>query len=243
MLVLLTSITSHEILADTVDIAAGDALDKCARELGIKGNVLAKSLEEHIDALPLSKRHEFDAINLRSRHNTYGLKIPYPFTGPNDLKVPHEVRFSFSPYLSTIQCFLKDKQGLDDHTIDLLRYKIQDAIFNHVVDRVAVALTRHKSKLAGVSDMVCSGGVAANRVLRSKLASKLPLELHFPSIEWCTDNAVMIGVAGIHMFEQLGVHSALTITPIRKWALSDLMTTGEYIKLDDLVLDRIMRVE
>ena len=45
MLVLLKSLTEHEIIVNVGDIAVGDSLDKCARELGMYGNMLGKELE------------------------------------------------------------------------------------------------------------------------------------------------------------------------------------------------------
>lgn len=48
MLVLSESVTKHTILANTMDIAIGDMLDKCARELGMHGSMLAKDLEQFI---------------------------------------------------------------------------------------------------------------------------------------------------------------------------------------------------
>ena len=46
MLVLLKSLTEHEIIVNVGDIAVGDSLDKCARELGMYGNMLGKELEK-----------------------------------------------------------------------------------------------------------------------------------------------------------------------------------------------------
>ena len=62
-----------------------------------------------------------------------------------------------------------------------------------------------KKKLAyaieqtGIKKLVCSGGVAANRLLRERLTDMgktSELEVSYPKMEFCTDNAAMIAYAG-----------------------------------------------
>lgn len=70
---------------------------------------------------------------------------------------------------------------------------------------------------------ICSGGVAANKRLREKLLTNLKIEelgtdkinFHFPDLSLCTDNAIMIGAAGIEIFEQLRLKTDLGFTPIK----------------------------
>ena len=111
-----------------------------------------------------------------------------------------------------------------------LAFKVQQKIFEHIVDRIKLAVDKNETLFANVNDIVLSGGVASNSTLRRMLKDGLNdkmkrpnLNFHFPEIALCTDNAIMIGVAGIEIYENLNVVSDLSITPIRKWPLDQLL--------------------
>lgn len=79
-----------------------------------------------------------------------------------------------------------------------------------------------------VSTLVVSGGVASNMFLRHLLRRTLDfrgfsdVDLVFPPVEFCTDNAAMIGWAGLEMYEA-GIRSDLDIGAVRKWPLDRLL--------------------
>lgn len=254
MLVLLKSISDHEIIINVNDIAAGDSLDKCARELGLYGNMLGKELETYVNEIPANLIQEFQGVNTKTRYNAYNLKLPMPFRGPRDLRYPESIQFSFASFLSSIQSYRKQHcngKPFDTKTNQLIAYKLQETLFDHIIDRVNVALVKHgidktlyqeaDGKLAGVRDIICSGGVAANKRLREMLATKLNVKkcldtepvFHFPDLALCTDNAVMIGVAGIEILEKLRIKSDLNILPIRKWPMNQLLEVDGWSKVSD----------
>lgn len=251
ILVLSKSISSHEIIIDLCDIAAGDAIDKCARELGLKGNLLGKELEKYVSEIPQSTKDVFGKVNTSSSANEFGLSFALPLRGPRNKKIPDSIIFTFAPFLSRVQHYISTNNGIDEAQKQFLAYKIQNTIFDHIVDRVNVALKKHgisksenplaDGKFDGVVDFICSGGVAANKSLRDKLANNLNNErtletkfnFHFPDLSLCTDNAVMIGVAGIEIFENLRIKSDLKILPIRKWPLNELLTQSGWEKVPD----------
>lgn len=251
MLVLLRAIDDHEILIDTCDIAVGDSIDKCARELGIKGNLLGKELEKYVDQIPVELKKEFDGISTESRNNEFEFKLKLPLRGPHNPVIPENIQFTFAPFLSSIQHYMMGNQ-LNERSKQFLSYKIQNYIFKHVIDRVNVALMKHgvketkvvgDGKLRGVQDFVFSGGVASNRTFRALLKNELksdllneqdqPLKFHFPDVSLCTDNAVMIGVAAIDIFEQLKAKTDLDVLPIRKWPMNDLFKVDGWTKVND----------
>ena len=91
------------------------------------------------------------------------------------------------------------KKGLaPEHRADLAR-EVEEAITDVLVGKALKAL-----KQTGLSRLVISGGVSANRRLRAKLAEasarwpakKAPLQVHFPPLALCTDNGAMIAYAG-----------------------------------------------
>lgn len=106
------------------------------------------------------------------------------------------------------------------------------AAFEHVASRVILGLKQISANSSGstnVQTVVMSGGVAANAYLRYILASMLvahgypDVRVVFPPPSLCTDNAAMIGWAGIEMY-QAGHKDARTIRAIRKWPLDSLLS-------------------
>lgn len=251
MLVLLKAVDDHEIIVDTCDIAVGDSIDKCARELGIKGNLLGKELEKYVDQIPVELKQEFDNISTESRENEFEFKLKLPLRGPHNPVIPENIQFTFAPFLSSIQHHMKDNH-LDERSKQFLAYKTQKFFFKHIIDRVNVALMKHGVKITkvtgdgkfrGVTDFVFSGGVASNKTFRAQLQKELrsdllteqasPLNFHFPDVSLCTDNAVMIGVAGIDIFEQLRVKTDLNVLPIRKWPMNGLLEVDGWLPVSD----------
>lgn len=263
MLVLLTSLTQHEIIINTADIAAGDSLDKCARELGMVGNMLGRELEQFVKEISPEMIEEFKEIDTNSRDNKFNFQLCLPLRSPKHLKIPPTLEFSFASFLSTIQGYKKKYfQGkeLDASTKKFIAFKVQDMLFDHIINRINIAITKHgvdmkdydraDKKFNGVRDFICSGGVMSNSILREKIYNNLKcynlnellpkqVNFHFPDIALCTDNAVMIGVAGIDIFEKLNIKSDLNILPIRKWPMNELLTVDGWITMDRDEINRI----
>lgn len=256
MLVLLKSITDHEIIANTADIAVGDSLDKCARELGLKGVMLGRELESYVNSIKQSTIQKFDTMETKELNlNSFKYKLGLPLKGPRREKYPKDIVFAFAGFLSSIQSYKKDKGGLnvvlDQETREFISYKLQEHVFDHIIDRMNLAFTKHGSnkrkyehadgKFLGVKDLIFSGGVASNQRLREKLATRLQfqdndgevtdLNLHFPDLSLCTDNAVMIGVAGIEIFESLRIKSDLGVCPIPKWPMDSLLDVEGWVNV------------
>ncbi|KAG2733048.1 hypothetical protein G9P44_004038 [Scheffersomyces stipitis] len=266
MLILSKSIQEHEIIVEVNDIAVGDSLDKCARELGLYGNMLGQELEKYINNFPEELKQEFDNVDIETRDNEYKFKLKMPFKGPGTGRVPKNIQFSFAQFLSAIQSYrihYLNNEQFDNKTKQMIAYKTQETVFDHIVDRINVAFQKHgldrsvyrnaDGKFVGIQDFICSGGVAANRRLRQKLSSNLEykealrtdqdLAFHFPDLSLCTDNAIMIGVAGIEIFEKLRVKSDLNITPIRRWPMNQLLDVDGWVKVDDAEFNKVCKFE
>lgn len=215
MVVLSYSVLRHEILANTIDIAAGDALDKCAREIGIRGEMIGKQLE----------------LFLQQGDKAEGISFTMPTPLENKPGRKDICAFSFSSFVTGVKQSLARHGDVDDPTRRAMGDIIQEAIFTHITRKVCLALDQNKHKLAGVSSFVCSGGVGSNLRLRSMLeaevSKKFSIEkFHFPDPSLCTDNAVMIGWAAIEVYESHGVTTGLDTSPIRKWPLQGWSESG-----------------
>jgi N6-L-threonylcarbamoyladenine synthase len=76
----------------------------------------------------------------------------------------------------------------------------------------------------GLTALVVSGGVGANRTLREQLsaaAGARGARVYYPRVEFCTDNAAMIAVAGLARLKA-GQHEGLAIAARARWPLDSL---------------------
>lgn len=245
MLVFLRSLTDHEIIIDTSDIAAGDSIDKCARELGLQGNMLGPRLEQYVDQIDRTTQERFRKVKT-DRDNEFGLRLKMPLRAAKHKKIPDVIEFSFASFLSSVSAF-KRERSLTELELKFAAFKVQDMIFDHIIDRINIAFLKHSGdrKFNDVKDFVCSGGVGANTVLRHKLQTQLnspaKLKYHFPEPALCTDNAKMIGNAGIEIFEQLRLRSDLSILPIRKWPVDNLLGVDGWVLLSDQEFEQVTK--
>ncbi len=192
----------YRLLGETVDDAAGEAFDKTATLLGL-----------HYPGGPALSR-------LAEAGNANRFKLPRPMLSSGD----HD--FSFSG-LKTAVLTLKTKL-LKDNLFDANCRADIAASFQAAVVDVLVAKAMSVLRATGMSRLVVSGGVGANRRLREQLsrqASKLGAEVFYPPLDLCTDNGAMIAFAAALRIEAdprllRGNISSFNIRP--RWELSDV---------------------
>ena len=160
---------SFEVLGETLDDAVGEAYDKVGRVMDLQYPAGAK-----VDKLA----HEGKP--------TYHL----PVYADKD-----SYNFSFSGLKSAVLNLVNTAKmkGEEIDTKDLA------CSFQNSVTTVLTEKTIKAAKEYKVNQIVVAGGVAANKGLREKLseaANKENIKLTFPKMVYCTDNAVMIAVAG-----------------------------------------------
>ena len=165
----------YEILGRTRDDAAGEAYDKVARAIGL-GYPGGPKIDR------IAKEGNPDAIQ-------------FPKAKVNDA----EYDFSFSGLKSAVLNYLNAQKMKKQEIV------VEDvaASFQEAVVEVLATKAVHAAEEKGYKTIALSGGVAANSALRdkiTKMAGEKGIEIKFPSIELCTDNAAMIGCAGYHNF-------------------------------------------
>ncbi|OOQ83903.1 putative O-sialoglycoprotein endopeptidase [Penicillium brasilianum] len=235
------SLTDHKIMATSDDIAMGETLDKSAREIippallqAAQTTMYGKTLEQFVfpngpadfaDYRPPMTRGE-EVVKRKSR---WGWSVTTPFANTRALQL------SFSSVASMVGKIIKNKNGClsDEERVDLGREAMR-VCFEHLSSRTIIALEalrlRHQDE-EEIKTLVVSGGVAANKFLMHVLRSCLDvrgfehMKIVAPPPYLCTDNAAMIGWAGIEMFEA-GWRTNLSCRAIRKWTLDPQADDG-----------------
>jgi len=176
------------LLGQTRDDAAGEAYDKVAKLLGLGypgGPVL-------------------DKLAQSGNPQAYALPIP--------MRRRENLEFSFSGLKTAVVQRLRsgemfrDPQALADFA----------ASFQRVVVESLLSKSLAACKRVGVQQLVIVGGVAANQGLREEARVRCAtagIKLCVPPLRFCTDNAAMIGYAGIVNYQnkQAGTLSSLTV--------------------------------
>jgi N6-L-threonylcarbamoyladenine synthase len=233
MLVHSRGLCDHKILAKTSDIAVGDVLDKCSRDILPKsilengGTVMyGRLLEEFafpstIDDYgynaPSTKEERIEAKDLG-----YGWSITPPLSRTQSGAKVNRMEYSFSGLGSAVERLMNTKPGMPDKERRVLAREAMRVAFEHLASRVLIALQDPEMEL--VKTVVVSGGVASNQYLKHIMRAMLDkqglerLKLVFPPPSLCTDNAAMIAWTGMEMWEA-GWRSNLDILALRKWAI------------------------
>lgn len=171
-IILVKSPSDMEILGQTIDDAAGEAFDKCAKVMG-----LPYPGGPHID-------------RLASQGNPKAFRFARPHIDGLD--------YSFSglktSFLYTVRDNLKTDPDFIAHRLPDLAASLQQAIIDTLMDKLDKAV-----KQTGVRTVAIGGGVSANSGVRDAVAeycSRIGLRAFIPPREFTTDNAAMVAIAG-----------------------------------------------
>jgi len=169
-IVLIKKIGKYEVVGETLDDAAGEALDKAAKMMGLG-----------YPGGPVIER-------LAKLGNTNFLDLPHPLA---DKKI---LDYSFSGLKTSFYYKIKDwPKNKIYKNIANLSASFQNAVFDTLLRKFSLAIDKYQPKT-----LLASGGVMANLELRKrlrKLAKEKNLEIFMPfKKELNTDNAAMIGI-------------------------------------------------
>lgn len=134
------------------------------------------------------------------------INLPYPLEKEND--------FSFSGLKTAVLTIVKKTNKISNDFKKELCASFQQTVVKILVDKTIRACKKYK-----VKNIVISGGVASNKLLRQEIAKSANmenLEVFIPEKKFCTDNAGMIGVVGYHFISN-GIETDLSISAIPDW--------------------------
>ena len=175
-IVLVRDYLNMEVIGQTIDDAAGEAFDKCAKVMG-----LPYPGGPHVD-------------RLAKEGNPKAFQLNKPHIGGYD--------YSFSGLKTSFLYLLRDEQKknpdfIEEHKADLcacLQMTIIDILMNKL---------RHAAKDLGIKQVAVAGGVSANSGLRNAFhehAEKYGWEVFIPPFAFTTDNAAMIAITGYYKY-------------------------------------------
>jgi N6-L-threonylcarbamoyladenine synthase len=164
-----------KLLGVTRDDAAGEAFDKVARILGLgyPGGPVIDRLSAEVSASGGNDRIKFPQA---------------PLTGSYD--------FSFSGTKTAVLYYTQKHKNNPDYSVAHVAYAFQKSVVSVLVEKSLAAC--HKLK---VKTLLVGGGVAANSALRLTLQAEAKargVEVYFPPMALCLDNAAMIAGLAFH---------------------------------------------
>ena len=188
-LVLVRSPLEMEVIGSTLDDAAGEAFDKGAKVLGLP-----------YPGGPL--------VDLHARSGD-----PHRFALPKPAIPGLDLSFSGikTAFVALVQRGERGQAGFAVAERDDLCASLQNAIIDHLLAKTRRAIRLHELHGVGIA-----GGVASNTGLRARLkelGEKENVEVFIPPSAYCTDNAAMIAMAGLHLLEA-GRLAPLDVVPV-----------------------------
>ena len=175
-IILVSGYLDMEVIGQTIDDAAGEAFDKCAKVMGLPypgGPLIDK----------LAKEGNPDAINLSKP------KIP-------------GLNYSFSGLKTSFLYHLRDELKVNENYIEENKADLSASLQKTIIDILMGKLVR-AAKETGIKEITVAGGVSANSGLRTELklqAEKRGWNLFVPEFRYTTDNAAMIAITGYYKF-------------------------------------------
>jgi N6-L-threonylcarbamoyladenine synthase len=175
-IILVKNYLDMEVIGHTIDDAAGEAFDKCAKIMG-----LPYPGGPHVDRLASEGNPE-----------------RFTFSRP---RIP-ELNYSFSGLKTSFLYFLRDSLKENENFIEENKADLCASLQFTIVD-ILLQKLKKAAKQTGIKEIAVAGGVSANSGLRNALkeqAIKHHWKLHIPEFEYTMDNAAMIAITGYYKY-------------------------------------------
>lgn len=166
------SASEMKVIGQTIDDAAGEAFDKIAKIMGLPypgGPVIDKMAGEG---------------------NPDAFSFPMP-----DIS---ELDYSFSGLKTSVLYFLRDKLRVQPDFIELHKTDLAASV-QKIIIKILMKKLKLAAKQTGIKEIAIAGGVSANSGLRNAVkqaGQELQWNIYLPKLQFSTDNAAMIAMAG-----------------------------------------------
>ena len=193
-LVVVRDYLNMEIIGQTIDDAAGEAFDKCAKIMG----------------LPYPGGPVIDKLAAQGNPNAFKFAKP----------LQKGLDFSYSGLKTSFLYFLRDRIAetpdfIEQNKVDLCA-SLQHTIISILLDKLEKA-----AKQTGIKEIAIAGGVSANSGLRgaiSQLGEKNGWNVYIPEFRFTTDNAAMIAITGYYKYLK-GEFASHDVVPLARFPL------------------------
>ena len=165
-----------EIIGQTIDDAAGEAFDKCAKIMG----------------LPYPGGPWIDKLAKEGNAEAYQFSKPH---------IP-EYNYSFSGLKTSFLYFLRDNLKENPDFIEENKADLCASLQKTIID-ILINKLKKAAKDLGVKEIAVAGGVSANSGLRNALidlGKRHRWKVHIPPFAYTTDNAAMVAQAGYYKY-------------------------------------------
>lgn len=175
-IILVRSYNEMEVVGQTIDDAAGEAFDKCAKVMGLGypgGPVVDRLAKEGNPKAFKFSKPQISGFN----YSFSGLKTSFLYLVRDELK--------------------KNSNFIEENKADLCA-SLQATVIDILMDKL-----RKASKELGIKEVAVAGGVSANSGLRAAFedhAKRFGWKIHIPKFAFTTDNAGMVAITGYYKF-------------------------------------------
>ncbi|MGL4779795.1 MAG: tRNA (adenosine(37)-N6)-threonylcarbamoyltransferase complex transferase subunit TsaD [Bacteroidales bacterium] len=175
-IILVRSYNDMEVIGQTIDDAAGEAFDKCAKVMGLgyPGGPVVDRLAKEGNPL----RFKFNKPQIAG--------FNYSFSG---LK---------TSFLYLVRDELKENPNFIEENKEDLCASLQYTVIEILMDKL-----RKAAKELGIKEVAVAGGVSANSGLRAAFedhAKRFGWRIHIPKFAFTTDNAGMVAITGYYKY-------------------------------------------
>ena len=175
-IVKVNSYKDMELLGQTIDDAAGEAIDKCSKVMGLgyQGGPIIDKLARK------------------------GNPLAYKFAEPHIANLDYSFSGLKTSFLYSLREWIKDDPEFIEHHKEDIAASLEHTIVDILMKKLRLAV-----KQTGIKHVAVAGGVSANNGLRNAFkdhAKRYHWDIYIPKFSYTTDNAAMIAITGYYKY-------------------------------------------